>query len=194
LAKVYIEDIKKIQPTGPYSILGFCFGGAIAYEVAYRLIKEEQEDVPLLAILNFGNPLLTKPVRLEKEIDIKNVIINNLKKLYRIPAKEKIKFLIEKVNNTSELINTNIVTNHEGTQISPRAAISKAINRYVPKPYPGDILLIKADSVNNRDDHLGWETSNKGEVYVRCIPTEHELLLKEPNIKLVVQMINEHIK
>ena len=39
LAEKYVKDIKEIQPNGPYSLLGFCFGGPIAYEMAQKLIK-----------------------------------------------------------------------------------------------------------------------------------------------------------
>lgn len=37
MLNAYVEAIKNIQPNGPYSIFGFCFGGVIAFELAKRL-------------------------------------------------------------------------------------------------------------------------------------------------------------
>lgn len=34
MAKLYLEEIIKVQPDGPYNIAGFSFGGLIAYEIS----------------------------------------------------------------------------------------------------------------------------------------------------------------
>jgi thioesterase domain-containing protein/ubiquinone/menaquinone biosynthesis C-methylase UbiE/acyl carrier protein len=39
IASKYIEAMKKIQKTGPYTILGYSFGATIAYEMAYQLLS-----------------------------------------------------------------------------------------------------------------------------------------------------------
>ena len=33
----YLDAIKLTQPTGPYAMLGYCFGGLLAFELAKRL-------------------------------------------------------------------------------------------------------------------------------------------------------------
>ena len=40
LAAIYIEDIKTIQPHGPYYFLGVSIGGRVAFEMAYQLEKK----------------------------------------------------------------------------------------------------------------------------------------------------------
>jgi amino acid adenylation domain-containing protein len=37
MATRYLEVIKSVQPFGPYRLLGYCFGGLLAYELACRL-------------------------------------------------------------------------------------------------------------------------------------------------------------
>jgi surfactin synthase thioesterase subunit len=37
LASLYVNEITRIQPTGPYRLGGFCDGGAIAFEIAQQL-------------------------------------------------------------------------------------------------------------------------------------------------------------
>lgn len=51
LAKTYIEQIKNIQPVGPYYIIGMCIGGTIAFEVAAQL-ENHGEEVGLCGLLD----------------------------------------------------------------------------------------------------------------------------------------------
>ena len=74
LAVKYVKEIRKIQPNGPYSLLGFCIGGAIAYEMAQKLIQTG-EEVSLLSIFNFANPNQI-PLIIPKEMTLNKKIIN----------------------------------------------------------------------------------------------------------------------
>ncbi|MGV4989230.1 thioesterase domain-containing protein [Streptomyces sp. NRAIS3] len=47
----YLNEIRKVQPSGPYSLLGWSFGGIVAHAVAVRL-QEEGEEVALLAMMD----------------------------------------------------------------------------------------------------------------------------------------------
>ena len=51
MAADYLTEIRAIQPTGPYHLLGLCAGGEIAHEVAVQLRRDGQE-VALLAMLD----------------------------------------------------------------------------------------------------------------------------------------------
>ncbi|KAF9282133.1 hypothetical protein BGZ68_006193, partial [Mortierella alpina] len=47
----YIEHIRKIQPRGPYHLLGWSFGGKVAHNIAVML-QDQGECVPLLTIMD----------------------------------------------------------------------------------------------------------------------------------------------
>jgi thioesterase domain-containing protein len=51
----YLREIRLLQPQGPYSLLGLCSGGRIAYEVA-RGLRELGEDIQCLALVNTKAP------------------------------------------------------------------------------------------------------------------------------------------
>ncbi|MCF6284869.1 MAG: amino acid adenylation domain-containing protein, partial [Candidatus Hydrogenedentes bacterium] len=55
LARRCIEEIVKIQPSGPYYVGGYSFGGVVAYEIA-RQFLEAGEKVPLIAMLDSAIP------------------------------------------------------------------------------------------------------------------------------------------
>lgn len=51
MAAYYIEEMRAIQPEGPYLIGGFCAGGAVAFEMALQL-QRQGISVPLVALMN----------------------------------------------------------------------------------------------------------------------------------------------
>jgi thioesterase domain-containing protein len=55
MADDYLAEIRKIQPHGPYHLIGWSFGGLVAHAVAARL-EAVWEEVALLAILD-SHPL-----------------------------------------------------------------------------------------------------------------------------------------
>ncbi|MEC3975543.1 non-ribosomal peptide synthetase [Amycolatopsis sp. H20-H5] len=51
MAEDYLERIRRIQPVGPYHLLGWSFGGLVAHRIA-ELLRQRGEDVALLASLD----------------------------------------------------------------------------------------------------------------------------------------------
>lgn len=50
IASANVDEIKSVQPSGPYFIGGHCFGGTVAFEMAVRL-EAQGDSVALLAVL-----------------------------------------------------------------------------------------------------------------------------------------------
>lgn len=61
LAEKYIREIKAVQPTGPYRLIGNCHGGVLAYHLACRL-NDQNDKVSLLAMFDplMGNIVVGK--------------------------------------------------------------------------------------------------------------------------------------
>ena len=51
VAAQYVTLIRRIQPRGPYLLLGWCLGGTVAFEVAQQLIKQG-EKISFLGIID----------------------------------------------------------------------------------------------------------------------------------------------
>jgi thioesterase domain-containing protein len=56
MAERYLEEIRRIQPRGPYLLLGHCFGVAVAIELSKRL-QSEGDAVPLIISIDGEAPL-----------------------------------------------------------------------------------------------------------------------------------------
>ena len=68
MAADYLEQMRAIQPTGPYYLLGWSFGGLVAHAIASSL-QERGEEVAFLAILDSYPPEPGPPKpTLEQEI------------------------------------------------------------------------------------------------------------------------------
>ncbi|MEU5695256.1 amino acid adenylation domain-containing protein [Actinosynnema sp. NPDC020468] len=59
MAKDYLEQIRTVQPTGPYHLLGWSFGAVLAHAVATRL-EADGETVAVLALMD-GYPTTADP-------------------------------------------------------------------------------------------------------------------------------------
>ncbi|HET8672980.1 MAG TPA: alpha/beta fold hydrolase, partial [Thermoleophilaceae bacterium] len=56
MAAHYVSELRQVQPEGPYHLVGYCFGGIVAYEMAQRL-RAAGEEVALLGLINAPSPL-----------------------------------------------------------------------------------------------------------------------------------------
>ncbi|WP_328904629.1 thioesterase domain-containing protein (plasmid) [Streptomyces sp. NBC_00441] len=66
MAADYTEQIRRVQPAGPYRLLGWCVGGRLAFEIACRL-RAQGEHVGLLALVSTSPPV-TEPLPGPEEI------------------------------------------------------------------------------------------------------------------------------
>jgi phthiocerol/phenolphthiocerol synthesis type-I polyketide synthase E len=62
MAAFYIDQIRKVQPHGPYLLGGLCAGGVIAYAMA-ACLKERGEQVQIVALLDSAMPQAAKRSR-----------------------------------------------------------------------------------------------------------------------------------
>ena len=88
MASYYLREIRTVQRKGPYFLLGYCFGGMIAYEMG-RLLKTQGEEVGLLVMINTPAPGSLKSFPLRPSYVVKR-IARQLGKLRTLRAREKL--------------------------------------------------------------------------------------------------------
>jgi thioesterase domain-containing protein len=65
MAERYLAGLRSVQPKGPYTLMGFCLGALITYEVAIRL-TEAGEHVAFLGLFNAPPPRAIEASRGER--------------------------------------------------------------------------------------------------------------------------------
>jgi aspartate racemase len=212
MAVKYINEIKTVQPDGPYFIGGWCMGGTLAYEMG-QLLQSEGQKVALVAMIE-TNLSSKYPIR-KPEITliqrIYNKIFDRLKYermlLGSLNNKEKLNYLSRKFKNrittTSVKIEKRIGKFLEKYGITiPHSWAYKldalvdnhecAILSYKPLPYSGRIAIFKA---NNQppgvypEKALGWDELIQGELEIHEFPGHHLNAFIEPSLKVLAEKL-----
>ena len=63
MAEHYINEIKKIQPKGPYFLVGHSLGGSIAFEMAIQLQKSGDKVGSIALLDTFLTPFLMQSMK-----------------------------------------------------------------------------------------------------------------------------------
>jgi amino acid adenylation domain-containing protein len=171
-AQCYVEEIRKVQPHGPYHLGGGCYGGLVAFEMA-RVFEQMGESVGSLFIIDVLNPAF------EKYMSRSERLVRNAKffagraalhsrKLLSTPANQWLDYskgrlkAVKKYALGSDIGSPNAplpefpsdadwanARSAEGTrlgEILERVGRASRIahNNFVPKPYAGDAVIIMA--------------------------------------------------
>lgn len=176
MASRYVQEIRKVQPHGPYRIGGYSFGGLVAYEMA-QMLEAQGEQLALLALFD--------------SYPMKGTGGSQIKNLMGVPLKERLSFVVKKGTFVVMTLRKRIEL-----RLLPRAlrnvrqACSKAADRYDVQPYAGRVTLfrVREKSVDSLNDPYAvwWQMAARG-VDLREISGDHLSLLKEPQVRFLAE-------
>ncbi|NDJ33412.1 MAG: amino acid adenylation domain-containing protein, partial [Chloroflexi bacterium] len=197
----YIAAIRRVQPTGPYFLSGYSFGGLVMVEVGRRLLSAG-EQVPVLALLDTYAPAHIAAFRehpprtrwLYRSLMKAHMHITNL---FVMPWPQQINYLRLWGSRLAGAMRLALgrdpqqaAYKHRLTQI--RIAHRKASEAYDPEPYPGTLTLIRARTQligTPHDETLGWGSRVTGELRVVEVPGYHESIMSHPRVAGVAQAL-----
>ncbi|MEI6708852.1 MAG: amino acid adenylation domain-containing protein [Methylococcales bacterium] len=182
LAAHYINEMQKVQPNGPYYLIGFSFGGIVAYEMACQLATNGHQ-VNLVGLLD---TYLTQ----EKESLPYHQIITNF--LSVGPSK-----LLERVKSK---INDLTIPDKYGTEFWPHfytEAPDIACGKdYQPEIYKGHhVTLFQGevldDSMRFRSipPEKAWKRLLGDKLDVQEVTGSHFEIFTEPHVKILAEKI-----
>ena len=213
MASAYVEEVRSLQPEGPYFLGGFCFGGFLALEAAQQLTAAGQE-VALVVMIQSMHPsaMRFKPgvtmvdrwrYRAKKRIHLELENLSHSGKAYvfekcrrmwdRVRARTAIAFGGMHHNSSNDP--SRLPMHH----ILEALAIEhgKAIDKYVPRPYGGDVFLFRAGEQLSglvADESLGWKDTLSGNLDVCEIAGHQQNLLLEPHIFQLAKELSDRLK
>ncbi len=213
MAAFYVEELRSFQPEGPYFLAGFCFGGLLALEAAQQLTAAGQE-VALVALIQSMHPdaFHFKPsvsgprrwwYRMSKRMDLER----------ENRSHAGIGYLVRRYRHTWDMARARAalaVDNMRGKRPAdlshlPKLYIfealrmehGKALRKYSPRPYAGDVVLFRASKQLSgliADEYLGWKPLLKGSFEVREVPGHQQNLMLEPNVRRLAREIDARLK
>ncbi len=152
MASLYVSEVQRVQPHGPYFLGGYCMGGTIALEMAQQL-KDRGEDVALLALLDTMNWSQVRADSIVSEARHQGQrLVCHVGNFLLLNFNGKITFLHEKLKvlrSRSKVWLGMLLRRFTSSNSLPKSdfrlfaqlweANDKAILSYVPRPYPGVI-------------------------------------------------------
>jgi amino acid adenylation domain-containing protein len=198
MAALYINEIRRVQPEGPYFIGGYCLGGTIAYEIAQQLTSGGYE-VALLALfdtLNWSNMEATSAwdgfyCQMQRLLfHAGNFLLLDWKSKGRF-FREKVEILRDRSQVWRGIILGRLVS--ERGSLDSKSMVDAQVWKtneeakmsYVPKPYPGvvaDFRPRKQYSTFNRTD-MYWDQFALNGYEIVTLPVYPAGMLIEPFVQ-----------
>jgi len=171
IAQANVKAIKKFQPQGPYKIIGFSFGGTVAFEMA-RILGNEIDGIMMLDTF----PHSTKSFFGKFLLYIKKIDIIFLMKHYydQLLNKKRGRSLIMK-----KVINNNYICG----------------DRYKARPIQDGIsmALICTDyKHNDMDLEVAWEGLAGNSMSIYKLDGTHMDIIQEEGIEKLSSVVNEY--
>jgi amino acid adenylation domain-containing protein len=210
IAAYYLEEMRKVQPHGPYLLGGYSFGGVAAYEIARRL-RAAGEEVALLVLFDASNP--AKPARVRSWTKIVRDTIRRVLSRGTTPSRI-LQFLAQHIrgkvgdkllkwnesfhkltlgrtarrgrNPADELRDLHVQMVHE------RASLA-----YKPLPHCGKVTLFRTsdqDYAYEVDQNLGWSAVALSGVEVHYVPGTHGTIFSDENVPNLAKKVKECIQ
>jgi thioesterase domain-containing protein/acyl carrier protein len=204
MAAAYLEEIRQVQPHGPYLLGGFSGGGLIAFEMARRLVADGEKimtilmlDTPVREIPNFG-------IADKWAMFVQGVRVNG------------ISFLTEKVRRRMQWQREQraapSVAAADGGTIQFQSqrigeAFMRALVRYTVPHVPVNVAVFRPKLdiryrlrggrlVDSKRDYIapdnGW-TPYVAELRVFEVPGNHDSMVLEPNVRVLVAQMRRII-
>jgi len=163
IAAHYIDEIRVVQPQGPYFLIGVCSGGAVAFEMAQQLQVQGQQ-VALLALVEPTPPLVPGL------------------RAYFNPLVSMLRRVVQRSGHHSRNL-LQRSSAEQGAYIRLRLKVIAnqwALRRYTPQPYPGPMhLFLTSESLRSSPaPRLGWRELAAGGAKVHEISGTHDAITR----------------
>ncbi|HVX11332.1 MAG TPA: alpha/beta fold hydrolase [Pirellulales bacterium] len=188
MAADYVAELRKIQPSGPYWLLGWSLGGLIVFEMARQLAAQGQ-PAALVAIIDAG---MIKPGEAFDEDDFVPMLLQlfppdlrpSEEELKNLSADEQLAFFRVRAERARLLaFNDSPIEDQHVFQVFQ--ANMSALVEYRPEPFAGRLTLFRARqdaTPMHREPFMGWGPWALGGVEEHRIEGEHVNLFREPFI------------
>ncbi|QQQ79078.1 amino acid adenylation domain-containing protein [Saccharothrix sp. 6-C] len=178
LASDYIDLIRSIQPTGPYHLLGWSFGGILAHEVAARL-EADGERVGVLANLDAYPPSRHDPHGDEQAMLgwVVELVGHDRSEFAGrdITSRDVVEALRRDGSPLAGLGDERVLAMIEVMKVHSRFS-----ERYRPSRYDGEVLLFAASGELAEDElaeRIDLWTPHVGALRVQHLPGGHDHMM-----------------
>lgn len=186
MAANYVDEIRAIQPRGPYYLLGYCIGALLVLEAARRL-RAQGEEIGLLCLIDpvtpRNMPATDEPARVSDRAGGITPVGHSLKYLCgQVPRRYR---WLKRITKTA-VCDLWLRSGHRlpvyWRDFYCEERLNQALNRYVPQVYPGSFLIFRQP---NNSTQAAWRALARGTVEFQDTWVDHNELLEEPYVQIL---------
>ncbi|WP_424102914.1 alpha/beta fold hydrolase [Moorena producens] len=196
MARCYLQEIRTIQPKGPYFLSGYCFGGKIALEIA-QLLRLDGETVALLALLepspvNFSTNENQRPYQRSYSDRLKGLFNRLIHRGFQDVLKQQFLKVVSKLYQSFGISlpqSLQIIKVQEANTFASKNYVAK---RYYPNPVT---MFLTSERIGKSPElQKGWIELVTGELEIQEISGKHlddqpGSFLKDPHVELLAEKI-----
>ncbi|MCC8246543.1 type I polyketide synthase [Saccharothrix luteola] len=204
----YVELVRSVQPSGPYVLGGWSFGGCLAHEVACLLLDEGAE-VELVVMIDTVRPLPAPEVSPADLVRHRFArYVQHVEEVYgasvelpweSLSASDDVGQIDAVLAAVADLgISPGALRHQRTSYLDARAA-----ERFTPRHYPGRVVFYRATDRETLttvldprylrrqdDDDLGWADAC-GVLEVVPVPGDHLSMVDLPHVSVVARHLSE---
>ena len=208
LAAHYIQQMRTLQPQGPYLLVGVSFGGLVAYEMAQQL-KEQGQHVALLGLIDTYPPIAAQS---SFALDAATKYWSKMRQTglaYLLPMlRDQLRWRTNDLMlalwtfycyaRTASAQRLGLPLSNEIMDFNYEQENQQLTDRYCIRSYSGRLTLFKAAEVASAyhdlpDNALSWRRLAENTLEVYTIPGNHLGMLKEPHVQILGKQLEDCI-
>ncbi|MFY1828316.1 MupA/Atu3671 family FMN-dependent luciferase-like monooxygenase [Myxococcus fulvus] len=196
MAARYLEEVRRVRPSGPYRLGGWSTGGIVAQAMA-RQLEARSEQVELLLLLETWSPELYQ--RAEEPGVLMAWFATDLlggaevakldaAKLETLDEAGRLGYLVEHAKALGALPGVELAEMEQRFRVFSRNA--RALSRYRAEPYRGKVLFLQAEQLAAPpSETLPAPVESWGERLLQAqlhrVPGNHYTMLQAPHVREV---------
>jgi amino acid adenylation domain-containing protein len=204
MAAQYVEEIRTVQPSGPYQIGGLSLGGALAFEMAHQLTSNGQEVGALILMdpsFHAEGGREPAPVRSPggRPLGLRQQVVWYWTKWQLLDLEErratlgkKVRRLLRSASQAKTPAPDALAQRTTGPAVDDLVEandLSDDVDRYDPRIYSGRATLILARHQEAAVDRRRIWSALLPELEIRVVPGLHEFILQEPFVRALAREV-----
>jgi non-ribosomal peptide synthetase component F/thioesterase domain-containing protein/acyl carrier protein len=212
VAAEYVRLIRRVHPSGPLSLMGWCVAGTLAFEVARQLAAAKRPVASLFLVDSWAPgyfqqlPLLR---RLIGTSSLKWQLLADDWRSWRIGHLSRSEFLARR------LTLQRLLRLLRGSSSGPKSAGSRQVDaseshdrwlldylqvrtaRYEPRPYSGHVSIIRSTREPTGwlfDPYAGWGPFAAGGIDLTMVEGNHFTMLQDPGVTQMALAMAERLR
>ena len=197
-ARLYVEEIRRLQPAGPYYLGGWSFGGLVAYEMA-RLLEAEDQEVAFVGLIDS----IREEPRARGERDEGERVLGLFEhflhlevadirdELAGVEPGERLDYAVRRMRQTGRIegiVDAAMVRGY----LEVMDLYEQAHRDYQPEPWAGRVTFFQArERDNGLDDPAALWRGAAAEVEVHKVEGHHQTMVYPPHVESLARSLRE---